>query len=182
MSQSFLTLAAIFYDQVTPYNAALFYNVYGEIILEFLLSAFWITSFAGLAGYVVQMSAPVSDLNSYVSPSGPDYGDPNVTNLAAHSTQAQDVCIAIVVLGAIVLCVCSLSTIPPRRDYLRAQVTSVLTLANIMSLIAYIVRVERGPEEEQHTGESMSPSPGHVETSVIQDKTPPQMPTSFQEV
>jgi hypothetical protein len=83
--QSLLTIAAIFYDQVTRHQAPLFWNVYGIVILEFILVVFWVVSFAGMASYVAEVSFPI-DLT-----------------LVGNTETSLNCCIAIAVLGALVL-------------------------------------------------------------------------------
>jgi hypothetical protein len=83
--QSLLTIAAIFYDQVARHQAPLFWNVYGIIILEFILVVFWVVSFAGMASYVAEVSFP-TDLT-----------------LVGNTETSLNCCITIAVLGALVL-------------------------------------------------------------------------------
>ena len=172
----------ITYDQVTPYKALLFYNVYGEIILEFLLAVFWITSFAGLAGYVMEIALPIEDIQSLADLGSHGFGvQQDLDDLAATSKRIEDACTAIAVLGAVVLCVCSPSTILPAKRLLTCS-SSLLALANIMSLIAYIVRREKGSEGEKRTQEGASQPPRDPESSVLPEHVSPKMPTIFTSV
>jgi hypothetical protein len=96
-----LTLCAILYDVVAPRKAVIFYHVYGEIALELLLIILWVTSFAGMASYVSQISPLVSVLTDYVNgfAGNPDYLMPQNAATAASKSS----CVAIVVLGAVML-------------------------------------------------------------------------------
>jgi hypothetical protein len=99
-----LTLIVIYYDLVAPQKALLFYHVYGEIVLELFLSIFWITSFAGMASYVQQMALLVGFMTSYASNQSPDDSQgQNIVEEAANSQRSYNLCIAIAVLGAVLL-------------------------------------------------------------------------------
>jgi len=95
-----LTLCVILYDFVAPRKAALFYHVYGEIALELLLIVLWITSFAGMASYVSQISPLVNILTDFTSSSD---GLPSDNPVAANTKRSEDSCVAIVILGALML-------------------------------------------------------------------------------
>jgi hypothetical protein len=97
-----LTLCVVFYDLVAPRKAVLFYHVNGETVLELLLIALWLTSFAGMASYVSQISPLVNTLTDYTSGQQSDSQDPD-TVAAANSKSSEDSCVAIVILGAVML-------------------------------------------------------------------------------
>jgi len=104
-AQSVLTLVVIMYDQVAPQGALLFYNVYGEIILEAVLVILWATSFSGMASYVTTMKLPVSLIQSWSSSSDSSSDNSiDVERLANNSQTSLNICIAISVAGSIVLC------------------------------------------------------------------------------
>jgi hypothetical protein len=99
-----LTLVIICYDLVAPRKALLFYYVYGEIVLELFLIVFWISSFAGMASYVQQMSLLIGFMTAYASGQLPDESQgQSIIDEAANSKRSYNYCIAISVLGALVL-------------------------------------------------------------------------------
>ena len=123
----------------------------------------------------MQIALPVKDIESLANQQDPNYGDLNLIDLAKTSKRSEDACTAIAVLGAVVLCVCSFSTILPTKRLLTCS-NSVLALANIMSLIAYIVR----EEEARRTKEGASPqTPGDPESSLSPEQVSQKMPTIF---
>jgi hypothetical protein len=76
--------------------------VYGEILFEAGLAVFWITSFAGMASYVQETSFLVGILNDYADTTSP-YNDQSVPDLAKTSQTSYNCCIAITIIGAILL-------------------------------------------------------------------------------
>jgi hypothetical protein len=75
----------------------LFYHIYGEIALELFLIVFWMVSFAGMASYVQETSL----LDSAVINFGSTWGSQD--NLAQDTRTSENICIAIAILGALVL-------------------------------------------------------------------------------
>ncbi len=79
----------IFYDSAAPDAAVIFYNVYGEIVLEFFLIVFWVASFGGMSSYVSQTVALIDKISD--------------STLETNSKGSRDCGIAIIILGAFVL-------------------------------------------------------------------------------
>jgi hypothetical protein len=110
-----VTFIVIVYDLIAPRKAPKFYHVYGELVAEFLLLIFWLAAFALAATYVQDLSLVTSELSSLL---GPDYYDLFLS--AIHKSESCS--IAIAVLGAVLF---------------------VLTLANLIFLVAYVIQKRR---------------------------------------
>lgn len=100
--------------------ALIFYYLYAEIALELFLMALWITSFAGIASYIQQMSLIVGFIKSYADG---NWGNTNAAGQAANSQTSYYYCIAISILGAIIF---------------------VFALANFLFLVAFAVHKANG--------------------------------------
>ena len=96
-----MTLFVICYDLVAPKKAELFYHVYGEIVLELFLIIFWVTSFAGMASYVSQVS-PLNDILRTDTSA-------EINGLTSKSKASEICCKVIAILGALILYVTHLS-------------------------------------------------------------------------
>jgi hypothetical protein len=118
-----LTLVANFYDLAAPSNATPFYHIYGEIVLELFLIAFWMVSFACMASYVQEISMIDSMVVNYEAPTGlPTYGNPPAqsgADLASNTRTSENCCRAIAVLGAMILCVSHFSYSFPNLRIIR---------------------------------------------------------------
>jgi hypothetical protein len=115
-----LTIFAFFYDVAVPKIALIFYHLRAEIVLELFLMSFWITSFAGMASYVQQMSLIIGLLTQFA---GGMLADQSAIDQAANSQRSYNMCIAIAILGAIVF---------------------VITLFSFTCLIAFAVHDAKG--------------------------------------